>query len=127
MIVQDVASPVRPITAGPGPSRWQCLVRRGMIYSECESVDHILLEPSAFTVHEQRDGTEEAVFVLAGNGVLTDSTGTYRLHRGYLALLPAAAPAAIEAGAAGIELVVIHVLPRRTSEVLPARRPELRR
>jgi hypothetical protein len=125
MIVADVASPVRLLPAGPGSYRWQCLVRRGMIYSECESVDHILLGPSGSIVHEQRDGTEEAAFVVAGNGALTDSGGTYRLDRGCLVLLPAAAPAEIAAGPAGLELVVIHVLPRRASAVLPVRRPEL--
>jgi hypothetical protein len=97
-----------------------------MIYSECESVDHILLGPSGLTVHEQRDGTEEAVFVVAGNGVLTDTAGTYPLNQGHLALLTAEAPAEIAAGPGGLELVLIHVLPRRTSSVLPARRPELR-
>jgi glyoxylate utilization-related uncharacterized protein len=98
-----------------------------MMYSECESVDYVLLEPSEFTVREERDGTEEAVFVVSGNGFLTDSAGTYPLDQGHLALLPAAAPAEIAAGPGGVELVVIHVLSRLTSGVLPVRRPELRR
>jgi hypothetical protein len=126
MIVHHASGPVRPIAAGPSPYRRQCLVRRGMIYSECESVDHLMLGPSEFTVHEQRDGTEEAVFVVAGNGVLRDGAGVYPLHQGYLALLTAAALAEITAGPGGLELVVIHVLPQSTSSMLPVRRPELR-
>jgi hypothetical protein len=125
MIVQHAVNPVRRLARGRDQLSWRCIVRRGMLYSECESVDHILLPPFGSTAHELRDGTEEAVYVVAGSGVLTDDVGSHELARQCLALIPAKAGAEISAGPAGLELVMIRVLPRSLSGVLPGRRPEL--
>jgi hypothetical protein len=128
VIVQRLGDPVHADADADGNARarWQCLARRGMLHSECVSVDHLRLAPSARVGKERRDGEEKAVYVVAGDGSILGEDGETALSAGRLALLGASDEVSVRAGSKGLELLILTVLPSALSEVLPARAPELR-
>ncbi|MET9119020.1 hypothetical protein ABZX38_33185 [Streptomyces longwoodensis] len=60
------AEPETGVTAA-----WSCLVRRGMRHSECEAVEHGVLEPGAVLSSTPQHGVEEAPLVLENELALT--------------------------------------------------------
>jgi mannose-6-phosphate isomerase-like protein (cupin superfamily) len=106
--------------------RWRSLARRGMLHSECDSVDYVRLSPGTEFALRGREGTESAWFVLAGEGRLLEQGPESRgrpLGTGELVLLPAGAEARIVSGDGGLELLWLVVMPRSISQSLPMRRP----
>ncbi|WPB79925.1 cupin domain-containing protein [Archangium violaceum] len=106
--------------------RWRSLARRGMLHSECDSVDYVRLSPGTEFALRGREGTESAWFVLVGSGLLREQgseAGERTLDAGELVLLPAGADARITSGADGLELLWLVVMPRSISQSLPMRRP----
>jgi hypothetical protein len=131
MIVQRLGDPVRVGVDGIARAQWDCLARRGMLHSECVSIDHLRLAPLAGVAKERRDGEEKALYVVAGRGSLRgedsgdSGDGEVELNAGRLALLGASDEVSVHAGDEGLELLILTVLPSAVSELLPARAPEL--
>ncbi|MFI9818100.1 cupin domain-containing protein [Saccharothrix variisporea] len=126
MIVTPPAAPSRTL-AGGGSVAWRCLVRRGMLHSETESVDHVRLPAGAVFAPPGTDGVESAWLVLRGSGTVNETA----VGPGDVVLVPAGGalraggeqPAALEAGAGGLEFLWVAVLPAAVSDVLPPRSP----
>ncbi len=106
--------------------RWRSLARRGMLHSECDSVDYVRLSPGTEFALRGREGTESAWFALAGSGWLLEpgsKPAGRPIGSGELVLLPAGAEACLASGDDGLELLWLAVLPRAISQSLPRRRP----
>ena len=106
--------------------RWRSLARRGMLHSECESIDYVRLSPGTGFALRGREGTESAWFILAGSGRLRERGSDSRersLGTGELVLLPDGAEVRLTSGDDGLELLWLAVMPRSISQSLPMRRP----
>nr|WP_239104277.1 MULTISPECIES: hypothetical protein [unclassified Streptomyces] len=108
---------------------WRCLARRGMLHSECESFEQIRLSPGASWAHEPAHGTEAALYAVAGSASVDVSTGTDPggrvLDAGGALLVEARAAVTVTAGAEGLDLLAVRVLPADVASLLPVRVPEL--
>ncbi|GGY12493.1 cupin domain-containing protein [Streptomyces minutiscleroticus] len=128
MIISTLEKPVRA-AAGTGQDAptvpWQCLVRRGMLHSECEAVEHWHLSPGAALGATPRHGVEEAVLVLDGELRLTSSGGERVVRAGQLVLLPHGADAHLAAGDGPVRLITVRTLAASVTDRLPPRVPEL--
>ncbi|MFF8591842.1 cupin domain-containing protein [Streptomyces sp. NPDC015220] len=125
MIISTTAEAVRT-TAGAGPeAAWTCLVRRGMLHSECEAVEHWLLPPGAALTATPRHGVEEALLVLEGELLITTASGEHAVRAGQLALVPHGRQARLSAAGATVRLVTIRTLAASVTDRLPPRVPEL--
>ncbi|MFD4573908.1 hypothetical protein ACFWNK_23090 [Streptomyces sp. NPDC058417] len=127
MIITTTDEAVR-VGAGPSaapPAAWTCLVRRGMLHSECESVEHWRLAPAAPLEATPRHGVEEAVLVLDGTLDLATASGERTLGAGALALLPHGGTARLTAGPRGARIVTVRALAAPVTDRLPPRVPEL--
>lgn len=120
MIVTTIADPSR---RNDSAARWRCLARRGMLYSECEAVEHWTLAPHSELGLRGREGVESAWFVLDGAGTTSDGM---RLQPGDLVLAPASSAVRLEAGGEGLELLWLAVYPDAVTKALPVRRPAVR-
>ncbi|MCU7707024.1 hypothetical protein ACGILS_25185 [Streptomyces albidoflavus] len=136
MIVSAPATPSRllppPSTDSSGPDRtWRCLARRGMLHSECESFEQLRLAPGATWTHEPAHGTEAALYAVAGSASVHALTGTgpdaraQPLDAGGALLVGSRAGVRVTAGAEGVDLLAVRVLPADVTARLPARVPEL--
>jgi hypothetical protein len=120
VIVTTPADPSRTLGGGGGDVAWRCLVRRGMLHSECEAIDLVRLPPGAVFAPAGTEGVESAWFVVAGGGTV-DGVGPART--GDVVLVPARCPVRLDAGPDGLDLVWIAVLPADVSRALPPRVP----
>ncbi|MGW4376460.1 hypothetical protein ACWEJ7_22680 [Streptomyces albidoflavus] len=134
MIVSEPATPSLllppPPTDSTRPHRtWRCLARRGMLHSECESFEQLRLTPGATWTHEPAHGTEAALYVVAGSASVLAGTGTdaraQPLDAGGALLVGSRAGVRVTAGAEGLDLLAVRVLPADVTARLPARVPEL--
>ncbi|MEJ2858349.1 MULTISPECIES: cupin domain-containing protein [unclassified Saccharothrix] len=138
MIVTPPAAPSRTLGGG-GSVAWRCLVRRGMLHSETESVDHVRLPAGAAFAPPGTDGVESAWLVLHGSGTFTDHApsthalptepantagraGSRAVGVGDVVLVPAGG-ARLVAGPEGLEFLWVAVLPAAVSGALPPRSP----
>lgn len=75
---------------GTGSVLRRCLARRGMLHSECEAVDQLVLPPHVGVEHLGRAGVDEAWFVLSGTVTVDEcDSPPWTLHAGQLMLSPA--------------------------------------
>ncbi|MFK4071464.1 hypothetical protein [Streptomyces sp. NPDC029674] len=131
MIVSTPAPPsfrLRPAGPDTGGGTWRCLARRGMLHSECESFEQIRLTPGATWAHEPAHGTEAALYAVAGSASVHTEAATgagTTLDAGGALLVGARAAVRVTAGAEGLDLLAVRVLPADVSAQLPARVPEL--
>jgi mannose-6-phosphate isomerase-like protein (cupin superfamily) len=102
---------------------WRCLARRGMLHSECESVDLVRL--AAGTRLALASEVDETVLVVRGSVLLHDDSGERTLNERALVLVPAGEKGELAAVGDEVELVLIRVWPRAISAALPPRVPEL--
>ncbi|MEW2621593.1 VOC family protein [Streptomyces sp. NPDC048106] len=126
MIVTDSAA-ASTVLDGDGRSRrWRCLARRGMLFSECESVDHVTLDKDSVLHADPEAGTECLWYVLRGDAAFhTAGHGPGRpVREGHAVLLPAGAPGRLVADSA-TEVVVVTCVPDAVARRLPARAPSL--
>ncbi|MGA5285380.1 cupin domain-containing protein [Streptomyces griseoincarnatus] len=110
---------------GDAAAMWTCLVRRGMLHSECEAVEHWRLPPGGVLASTPQHGVEEAVLVLNGELQLTTESAERVLRAGQLALLPHGAQARLTAEGAQTRLLVLRTLTASVTGRLPSRIPEL--
>lgn len=102
---------------------WRCLARRGMLHSECESVDFVRLAAgNRVTLASEVD---ETVLVVRGSVLLQENLGTRALGERTLVLVPADEQGELVAAGDGAELLLIRGWPRAISAALPPRVPEL--
>ncbi|MCP2049116.1 UNVERIFIED_ORG: hypothetical protein J3D58_003188 [Paenarthrobacter nicotinovorans] len=98
---------------------WTCLIRRGMLHSETESIEHWTLAPEqGLTLGIQ--GVHEAVIILAGQAEIEGRT----LETGFVVLAPAQDRATLRAVTETI-LLGIRTYPETVTNNLPPRVPEL--
>ncbi|MEU3754220.1 cupin domain-containing protein [Streptomyces olivoreticuli] len=125
MIVNEPGTPTRAL--GPADATaptWRCLARRGMLHSECETFDHVVLPPGRPSRHDD-PGVEQAVHVLRGTATLWLGEEKRQLDADDVVLVPATTRALVEAGPDGVELLVLRVLSKASRVALPRRVPEL--
>ncbi|MET9116703.1 cupin domain-containing protein [Streptomyces longwoodensis] len=129
MIISTTTRAVRSaVNAEPGAgatAAWSCLVRRGMLHSECEAVEHWVLEPGAVLSSTPQHGVEEALLVLEGELALTTEDSEHAVRAGQLVLLPHGAQARLVAGRTTVRLISVRVLAAPVTDRLPPRVPEL--
>jgi len=128
VIVTDAAGAGRAANPSQAPVRWGCLARRGMLYSECEAIDHLELAPGAVVTMAGRSGSEEAWYVLDGDVDFDVQSGdSSRAGRGDLVLRPAGTSSAVRnpSVATPARLLLIAVLPPAVTDRLPRRRPAI--
>lgn len=124
MIVVDANAPVS-VTAGAAEAGWQCLIRRGMLHSECEGVELWDLPVGGTLSVRPADGVEEAVLVLVGAATfVTDHGAPVRAGAGQVLLLPYGTQGEINADG-GSRLLTVRALAGEVSRALPPRIPEL--
>ncbi|WFE28329.1 hypothetical protein O7623_03710 [Solwaraspora sp. WMMD791] len=124
MIVVDASAQVSVI-AGVAEAGWQCLIRRGMLHSECEGVELWDLPVGGTLPVRAAHGVEEAVLVLVGAAAFVADHGTpVRAGAGQVLLLPYGAQGEIRADG-GSRLLTIRALAGEVSRALPPRIPEL--
>ncbi|WP_433686829.1 hypothetical protein ACQP0I_23605 [Micromonospora carbonacea] len=125
MIVNRAVADVA-VTAGDTWAGWQCLIRRGMLHSECESVEYWRLHADALLPVHGEDGVEEAILVLDGEVVLrVDDGAVLRAGRGTVLLVPHGTVGTVRATSSGARLVTVRVLAASVCRALPPRVPEL--
>lgn len=127
MIVSTVDEPVHSAVdlGTAATAAWTCLVRRGMLHSECEAVEHWLLPRGAVLAATPRHGVEEALLVLEGELRLTTETGDRTVRAGELALVPHGRTARLAADRTEVRLITVRVLAASVADRLPPRVPEL--
>ncbi|MEU6991763.1 hypothetical protein ABZ953_14035 [Streptomyces sp. NPDC046465] len=106
-----------------------------MLHSECESFEQIRLPPGGTWAHEPSHGTEAALYAVAGSAsvhaeaeVEAEGAGPgegHALDAGGALLVGARAAVRVTAGAEGLDLLAVRVLPTDVSDRLPLRVPEL--
>ncbi|MFF5185331.1 cupin domain-containing protein [Streptomyces sp. NPDC000345] len=129
MIISTTAEAVRTTVAtGSGTdaaAAWTCLVRRGMLHSECEAVEHWLLPHGAVLTATPRHGVEEALLVLDGRLLVTTASGERAVRAGQLALIPHGCQARLVADSDAVRLITVRTLATSVTDRLPPRIPEL--
>ena len=124
MIVTTVAETVRTLRSTVAQTHSRTLARRGFFFSETEAFDYLRLTAGAEVGARGRRGTEEAWFVIRGDGELIDRDGlVHPLHRDTLVACPLNSGTRLRAGTQGIELLLLAVIPQHLSTAMPARLP----
>lgn len=124
MIITTVEETVRILGGTGGETHTRSLARRGFFFSETEAFDYLRLAPGDEIGSRGRRGTEEAWFVLRGDGELVDRDGrAHPLHRHALAACPLDSGTRLRAGTQGMEVLLVAVIPKRLSASMPARLP----
>ncbi|MEU9575703.1 cupin domain-containing protein [Streptomyces chilikensis] len=131
MIVSTVAGAVHGAvgldagTDGGATAAWTCLVRRGMLHSECEAVEHWVLPRGAALTTTPGHGVEEALLVLEGELRLTTASGERTVRAGQLVLVPHGRTARLAADRAEVRMITVRGLAASVADRLPPRVPEL--
>ncbi|GAA1980788.1 hypothetical protein GCM10009799_02340 [Nocardiopsis rhodophaea] len=120
MIVTDTGRAVDGAAMPEGATIWQCLARRGMLHSECEAVDHLILPGGATLDRRGRDGLHEVWLVLSGRAGLGNGTS---LAAGQAVLVRAEDTAALLTAETETWLLTLTLLPDSTARRLPVRAP----
>jgi hypothetical protein len=124
MIVTTVAETVRTLSGTAAETHSRSLARRGFFFSETEAFDYLRLAPGNEIDSRGRRGTEEAWFVVRGDGELIDRDGITRpLHRYTVVACPLDSGTRLRAGTQGMEVLLLAVIPERLAAVMPARLP----
>ncbi len=120
-----IVSSTRGLVGTVDDTRWRCLARRGMLYSECEAFDYVRLAPGGVRDGRGREGNEEAWFVLSGEGeFLTGGDSSLFVRTGDLVLCPDGAGGVLRNSADfPLEVLLLAVLPASVTEQLPVRSP----
>ncbi|NEC91784.1 hypothetical protein [Streptomyces sp. SID12501] len=130
MIISTTAEAVQAAATTAAPdadatAAWVCLVRRGMLHSECEAVEHWTLPRGAVLTTTPQHGVEEVLLVLEGEPLLVTASGERVLRAGQLALVPHGCRARLLTDRGPARLITVRTLVASVSEGLPPRVPEL--
>ncbi|MFI9389016.1 cupin domain-containing protein [Kutzneria sp. NPDC052558] len=101
---------------------WTCLARRGMLHSECEAVDLLVLEPGETLSRRGRDGIGEIWYVIGGNASTVD--GAAVTAGAALVITPDDTASSLTA-TDRTSLLTVSTLGDDTVTRLPRRRPDL--
>lgn len=124
MIVTTVQETVHTMSGTGAGTHSRSLARRGFFFSETEAFDYLRLAPGAEIGLRGRRGTEEAWFVLHGAGELVDRAGGARPLRCHsLAVCALDSGTRLRAGAQGMEVLLVAVIPEHLSTAMPTRLP----
>lgn len=110
------------IVARAGEESWVCLARRGMLHSECEAVDLLVLAAGESLSRRGRDGIGEVWYALSGTATTGD--GTPVTAGSAVVISPEDSSASLTANVE-TRLVTVSVLADGTVARLPRRRPDL--
>ncbi|MCL6670494.1 cupin domain-containing protein [Streptomyces panaciradicis] len=128
MIISTLRTMVRTMTgtaSGAVAADWQCLVRRGMLHSECEAVEQWTLPAGARLQLNPAHGVEEALLVLDGELLVSRAEGTTTVGAGQLALVPHGIEGDLRAGDRPARVITVRTLAAVVTDRLPPRVPEL--
>lgn len=125
MIVSHASGHTATVTPGGARIDRRCLARRGMVHSECEAFDHVVLSPGCAVELQGRDGADEVWFVLDGELVQPALAGARPVRPGQVLLRREHEDRRLVAGAAGVRCLVLAVLPNDRIGRLPVRKPEV--
>jgi catechol 2,3-dioxygenase-like lactoylglutathione lyase family enzyme len=97
-----------------------------MLFSECESIDHVALDKGSELDADPRAGTEALWYVVRGDAVFHpgDGAAARPVRGGRAVLLPAGAAGRLVADTT-TEVVVVTCVPDAVARRLPPRAPEL--
>jgi mannose-6-phosphate isomerase-like protein (cupin superfamily) len=127
MIITTVTSPARTLGAAGQSIQWRCIARRGMLHTECESIDHVRLAAGTDFALRGRYATEQVWFAVRGTGQVRndpESTTGHPLRQGDLVIAPPDShQLVLHADSAGLELLWLTVLPSAVTRALPSRKP----
>ncbi|GAA3797861.1 hypothetical protein GCM10022403_034640 [Streptomyces coacervatus] len=125
MIVTDSGAATTVLGEGP-PRRWRSLARRGMLFSECESIDHVALEPGGLLQADPEAGTEYLWYLIRGDATFhVDAHGPGRtVSTGHAVLVPRGSHGRLES-VSSTELIVVTCVPDAVAHRLPPRAPSL--
>jgi len=98
---------------------WTCLIRRGMLHSETEAIEHWTLTPEQ-SLPLGDHGVHEAVIILSGEAEIEGR----KLEAGSVLLTPAQETATLRAEMETI-LLSVRTYPETVTSNLPPRIPEL--
>jgi hypothetical protein len=98
---------------------WNCLIRRGMLHSETEAIEHWTLAPDQ-VLNFGEQGVHEALVVLSGEAEIQGQP----LAAGSLLLAPAHELSILRA-VSETAVLSIRTYPETVTQHLPARVPEL--
>ncbi|MGH3480457.1 MAG: hypothetical protein ACRDQD_26940 [Nocardioidaceae bacterium] len=119
-----MAQTVRTLSDTGAKTHSRTLARRGFFFSETEAFDYLRLAAGDEIGSRGRSGTEEAWFVVRGDGELIDPDGrAHRLRRYTLAACPLDSGTRLRAGTQGMEILLLAVIPEHLSAAMPARLP----
>jgi len=99
---------------------WTCLARRGMLFSETESVDFWRFEVGDGIEFGACHGIDELIVVLAGSIEIAGRT----LDAGMLAFISDGTDATLKAHKRA-EILTVRVVPDQLTMLMPPRIPEL--
>lgn len=109
------------ITEVDSQSAWTCLVRRGMLYSECEAIEYWSLDSGEILKIDPDHGVDECLIILEGRlrvGAIICGANT-------AVALPQGTTGVIEA-ASRVRALSIRTFSSAALDRLPSRVPELR-
>ncbi|WP_410650384.1 cupin domain-containing protein [Amycolatopsis sp. cmx-4-54] len=127
MIITHSQGLVRTVDERVGVVLSRCLARRGMLYSECESIDYLRLAPGTTTDTRGRAGIERAWFVLHGSGeLLPDGPRAPAIsvrENDFVQCRSGSAAILRNTGETALELLLLSVFPASVTSKLPVRKP----
>ena len=122
IITSTSVTPGGSLLIGDRAVQWRCLARRGMLHSECEAVDHVVLPPSEVLDRRGRDGVAECWFVV--DGAATTEAGDPLIAGDTVLVSPDDSAASIRARTT-TRVLTVSVLADNATQQLDSRRPDL--
>lgn len=106
--------------------RWRSVARRGMLFSECESIDHVVLEDGGTLSADPEDRTEALWYVVSGRARFQDGAGgtVHTVSAEHAVLVPAGVPSLLSSTGT-CEVIAVTCVPDSVARRLPHRAPSL--
>ncbi|MFG3002838.1 hypothetical protein [Streptomyces calvus] len=126
MIVTERGAATTVIVHDGAVRRWRSVARRGMLFSECESIDHVVLEDGGTLSADPEDRTETLWYVVSGRACFRNGTDdtVHPVPAEHAVLLPTGVPGLLSA-AGTCEVIVVTCVPDSVARRLPHRAPSL--
>ncbi|WP_234329963.1 VOC family protein [Streptomyces viridochromogenes] len=114
------------LVGGSASRHWRSLARRGMLFSECESIDHVVLEKGSVHRSDPDAGTEYLWYVVSGDATFRADPEEREspVRAGHVVLVPAGTAGRL-LSLSTTEIIVITCVPDAVARRLPPRAPSL--
>ncbi|MEV0223918.1 hypothetical protein [Streptomyces sp. NPDC050704] len=106
--------------------QWRSVARRGMLFSECESIDHVVLKDGGTLSADPEDSTEALWYVVSGQARFQGGPGgtAHPVSEEHAVLVPAGVPGLLSSTGT-CEVIVMTCVPDSVARRLPQRAPSL--